>query len=83
MSKERKAQETIAVTAGRPAHKADASLNPPIQLTSTFVAGGPLAYGRYANETWSAFEEAISQLEGGKTLAFSSGMAAINAALSI
>lgn len=83
MSKERKAQETIAVTAGRPAHTADASLNPPIQLTSTFVAGGPLAYGRYANETWSAFEEAISQLEGGKTLAFSSGMAAINAALSI
>lgn len=79
MSERRISPETIAVTAGRPDHKPDASLNPPIQLTSTFVAGGPLAYGRYGNETWSAFEDAISQLEGGRTLAFSSGMAAISA----
>jgi cystathionine gamma-synthase len=79
MSERRISPETIAVTAGRPDQKPDASLNPPIQLTSTFVAGGPLAYGRYGNETWSAFEDAISQLEGGRTLAFSSGMAAISA----
>jgi len=71
--------ETLAVTAGRPAHQPDASLNPAIQLTSTFVAGGPLAYGRYGNEAWSALEEAIGALEGGRTLAFSSGMAAISA----
>jgi len=71
--------ETIVVSAGRPAHTPDAALNPPIQLASTFAAGGPLAYGRYGNESWNAFEEAISQLEGGRTLAFSSGMAAISA----
>lgn len=79
MKEVNKSPETIAVTAGRPVHSPDASLNPPIQLTSTFVAGGPLAYGRYGNESWSAFEDAISQLEGGRTLAFSSGMAAISA----
>lgn len=83
MKENEKSSETIAVTAGRPAHAPDASLNPAIQFTSTFVAGGPLGYGRYGNESWSAFEDAISQLEGGKTLAFSSGMAAISAALNI
>ena len=71
--------ESKAVSAGRPAHAPDAPLNPAIQLTSTFVAGGPLGYGRYGNESWSALESAISELEGGKTLIFSSGMAAISA----
>jgi cystathionine gamma-synthase len=75
--------ETNAVAAGRPNHSPDASLNAPIQLTSTFRAGGPLGYGRYGNETWLAVEEAISQLEGGKSLVFSSGMAAINAVFNI
>ena len=75
--------ETIAVTSGRPAHQPDAPLNPNIQLTSTFHAGGPLGYGRYGNETWLAVEEAISNLEGGKSLIFSSGMAAINAVFNI
>ena len=78
-----KRHETLAVNAGRPAHSPDAPLNPPIQLTSTFVAGGPLAYGRYGNEAWSALEDAISELEGGRTLTFSSGMAAISAVFNI
>lgn len=70
--------ETTAITAGRP-HDPSGSLNPPIQLTSTFVAGAPMGYGRFGNETWSALESAISQLENGQhTLVFSSGMAAIN-----
>lgn len=75
--------ETLAVTSGRPDHQPDAPLNPNVQLTSTFRAGGPLGYGRYGNETWLAVEEAISNLEGGKSLIFSSGMAAINAVFNI
>ncbi|NDA83893.1 MAG: cystathionine gamma-synthase, partial [Actinobacteria bacterium] len=78
-----KKPETIVVTAGRPEHTPDASLNPDVQFTSTFRAGGPLGYGRYGNQTWLAVEDAISQLEGGRTLIFSSGMAAINAVFNI
>jgi cystathionine gamma-synthase len=58
-------------------------LNPPIVFSSTYHAGGPVGYGRYGNESWSALESAISELEGGQTLSFSSGMAAISAVFSI
>ena len=75
--------ETSAITAGRPEITPDASLNPPIVITSTFHSGGPIGYGRYGNQTWSALESAIGELEGGTTLAFSSGMAAISAVFSI
>jgi cystathionine gamma-synthase len=74
--------ETIAITAGRPEVGADSALNQPISLNSTYVAGGPVGYGRYGNETWTALEVAISALEGGKTLSYSSGMAAISAVFS-
>jgi cystathionine gamma-synthase len=75
--------ETSAITAGRPEVAPDASLNPPIVFSSTYHAGGPIGYGRYGNESWSALESAISELEGGQTLSFSSGMAAISAVFSI
>jgi cystathionine gamma-synthase len=75
--------ETSAITAGRPEVAPDASLNPPLIFSSTFHAGGPVGYGRYGNESWSALEAAISELEGGQTLSFSSGMAAISAVFSI
>ena len=75
--------ETSAITAGRPETAPDASLNPPLIFSSTYHAGGPVGYGRYGNESWSALETAISQLEGGETLSFSSGMAAISAVFSI
>ena len=74
---------TRAVTAGRPPRAGDSPLNTPISLNSTFTAGGPIGYGRYGNDTWSATESAISALEGGRSLIFSSGMAAISAAFSI
>jgi len=77
------ATESKVVAAGRPAKQPDGALNPPIALNSTFHEGGPVGYGRYGNETWSALEEAISVLEGGKTLLFSSGMAAISALFSL
>jgi cystathionine gamma-synthase len=71
--------ETEVVSAGRPAVTADGNLNPAISLNSTFHAGGPVGYGRYGNESWTALESGISALEGGQTLLYSSGMAAINA----
>ena len=75
--------ETSAVNAGRPDPAPDAPLNPPLFLSSTYHAGGPVGYGRYGNQTWSALESAIAELEGGPTLSFSSGMAAISAVFSI
>jgi cystathionine gamma-synthase len=77
------ATESKVVAAGRPTKQPDGALNPPIALNSTFHEGGPIGYGRYGNETWSALEDAISILEGGKTLLFSSGMAAISAVFSL
>ena len=67
---------TVVVHAGRPPHEIDQPLSAPITMASTYVAGGDLEYGRYANPTWHAFEEALGALEGGRALAFSSGLAA-------
>jgi len=84
MTNEHLHPETLAVSAGRPAHTAGAGINVPISLNSTFVAGGPINYGRTGNETWQPLEEAISALEEAeKTLLFSSGMAAITAVFSL
>ena len=68
---------TLAVKAGRPAADPDAPLNEPITMASTYVAGADREYGRYANPTWTAFEEALGALEGGRALSFASGMAAV------
>jgi cystathionine gamma-synthase len=78
---------TRAVHAGRPAREPDAPLNTPITMAATYVAGGPLEYGRYGNPTWSAFEDALAELEGGeqgaRCLAFASGLAAVSAILDL
>ena len=74
---------TVAVTAGRPPHEPDRPLNEPITMSSTYVAGGDLEYGRYGNPTWAAFEEALGALEGGRALAFSTGMAAVTTVLDL
>ena len=77
------APATIAVVAGRPERVADAPFNEPVTFASTYNAGGEMEYGRYGNPTWSAFEDAIGALEGGQARAFSSGLAAISAVLSL
>ena len=74
---------TVVVHAGRPPREVDQPLNTPITMASTYVAGGDLEYGRYANPTWSAFEEALGALEGGRALAFSSGLAAVSTVLDL
>jgi cystathionine gamma-synthase len=77
------APATTAVTAGRPPHRPDAPLNSPITMASTYVATGELEYGRYGNPTWAAFEEALGALEGGRCLAFSSGLATVSTVLDL
>ena len=76
-------RDTVAVHSGRPPHEPDQPLNTPLTMASTYVAGGSLEYGRYANPTWAAFEEALGDLEGGRCLAFASGLAAISTLLDL
>src|SRR3954452_16860829 len=68
---------TVSVKAGLPPHEPDRPLNEPLTMASTYVAGGDVEYGRYGNPTWTAFEQALGELEGGRALAFSSGLATV------
>ena len=77
---------TRVVHAGLPAPERGAAIRPSPVFTSTYhlsgdPAGAAYAYGRYANPTWSHFEEAVGELEGGEVVAFASGMAAVSAVL--
>ncbi|MGA8256910.1 MAG: aminotransferase class I/II-fold pyridoxal phosphate-dependent enzyme [Nocardioides sp.] len=74
---------TLAVTRGRPSHEPDQPLNTPIVMASTFVAGGDFEYGRYSNPSWTAFEDVLGALEGGRCLSFASGMAAVTTVLDL
>ncbi len=69
---------TRAVHLGRPPHEPDQPFNTPITMASTYVAGGDWEYGRYTNPTWTAFEDALGGLEGGRCLAFASGLSAVS-----
>lgn len=84
------APDTLVVSAGRPARRHDAPVNPPIVVSSTFhgsgqVVDGDRAYGRYSNPSWDPFEEALAGLEGSELpgLLYASGLAAASAALSL
>lgn len=59
-------------------------LNVPIVPASNFISDGtsPYARGR-GTATWAAFEEVVGGLEGGQAVSFSSGMAAVDAVLSL
>jgi cystathionine beta-lyase/cystathionine gamma-synthase len=87
---------TRAVHAGMlPPQDSTVPTNVPIYATSTFLSPdaqaldevfegtrGGYVYGRYGNPTVAALETAVSALEGAAaTVAFSSGMAALHAAL--
>ena len=75
---------TIAVTAGRGDGRAGSPVNVPVELSSTYRAGGDVIYGRDSNPQWVAFETAVCALEGGAgAVAFASGMAAIAAVASL
>jgi cystathionine gamma-synthase len=70
---------TLAVSLGRGNHHAGDPVNPPVTFTSTFRAGGDVAYARDGNPTWLPFEEVLGALEGGTALSFASGLAAVSA----
>jgi cystathionine gamma-synthase len=67
--------------AGRGPVDSGLPLNLPPVFASAFHANGSHSYAREGNPTWEAFERALGALEGGDAIAFSSGMAAIAAAL--
>ena len=75
------AAATIAVHGGRPEQVPGAPLSVPPVLASTYVQGSSVGYGRDGNPTWTALEDVIGALEGGRALAFASGMAAVAAVL--
>ncbi|HET7801574.1 MAG TPA: PLP-dependent transferase [Humibacillus xanthopallidus] len=75
--------DTVLVASGRPGRAPGASVNVPVELTSTYAADGPVNYARVGNPMWNAFESALGELEGGRALVHASGMGAISAALSL
>lgn len=76
---------TRVVRAGQPDAVDGAPLTSGPVFASTFhLRGEPhgdYRYGRMANPTWSAFEQAVGELEHGSVVVFASGMAAVSAAL--
>jgi cystathionine gamma-lyase len=75
---------TRAVHAGLPAPAQGEPIIPAPVLAAPFHLRGdphstPYGYGRDANPTWTALETAIGELDGGHTVVFSSGMAAVAA----
>ena len=84
------APDTLVVETGRPQRADGAAVNPPIDLSSTFVSTGditasPYAYARFDTPAWTPFEEALGQLEHSALpgLVFGSGLAAISAVISL
>ena len=70
-------RSTLAVSAGRPAHAAGNPVNVPIAVSATFHLAGDQEYVRdTGGDTVLALEQALGALEGGRALAFGSGMAA-------
>lgn len=71
--------ESWLVSAGR-ASEPGAPLNVPLVPASNYILGTERGYSRDdGTPTWDALEEVVGGLESGKSLAFSSGMAAIAA----
>jgi cystathionine gamma-synthase len=59
-------------------------VNAPVELSSTYRAGGDVIYGRDSNPSWVALESTVAALEGAAHgYAFASGMAAIAAVASL
>jgi cystathionine gamma-synthase len=73
------AADTVAVQAGRPARLPGAPMNAPITMSSTYVHDAAVEYGRDGNAGWAALETALGTLDGGRAVAFASGLAAATA----
>jgi cystathionine gamma-synthase len=74
---------TVVVHAGRPDRIPNAPVGGSPVFSSTYVAGGDRGYGRFGNDAWTALEDTLGELEGGRALTFASGMAAAAAVLDL
>ena len=77
---------TRAVHAGLPAAEEGAPFLPGPTFAAPFHSAGdphdaPYSYGRHHNPTWTNYEAALGEIEGGRAVAFASGMAAVTAIL--
>ncbi len=86
MSERAHGPSTRAVHAGLPpAQQGEPFLPGPVFAGPFHLAGdkdaAPYGYHRYGNPTWSRYEEALGELEGGEAVVFASGMAAVAAVL--
>ena len=75
---------TRAVHAGLPTPEQGEPLLPGPVLAAPYHLRGaadsaPYGYGRDANPTWTHLERALGELDGGESVVFSSGMAAVSA----
>jgi cystathionine gamma-lyase len=75
---------TRVVRAGLPAASQGAPFLPGPVFAGMYHFSGdpvtsPFTYGRFHNPTWTHYEEALAELEGGPVVAFASGMAALAA----
>lgn len=78
--------DTLAVAAGRPPAEPGAPLNQPLVLASNFRSAPPgESVGEYSRNNgtpgWAALETGVGALEGGRAVAFGSGMAAVAAVI--
>jgi cystathionine gamma-lyase len=79
---------TRVIRAGMPKPSQGAPFLPGPTFASAYHAAGepadsPFTYGRFHNPTWTLYEQALSELEDGRALAFASGMAAVAAVLGV
>ena len=79
-------RDTALLHAGHPPTATPGPFSGGPVFSSTYVtpgepSGHALTYGRFHNPTWTAWEQALGQLEGGEAIAFASGMAAVSAVL--
>jgi cystathionine gamma-lyase len=86
MSSDGRRPATKVVHAGQPAPVSGESLLPGPVFAAPFhlqgeVDSAPYSYGRYGNPTFSRYEAALGELEGGIATVFASGMAAVSAVL--
>jgi cystathionine gamma-lyase len=77
---------TKVVRAGLPAAEQGRPFLPGPAFAAPFhLRGDPesseYVYGRYGSPTWTAYERALGELEGGEATLFASGMAAVTAVL--
>ncbi len=79
---------TRVVRAGQPPAEQGKCLLPGPTFASIFHCSGDptsthYSYGRFDNPTWTAFEQALQELEGGPVVSFAAGMAAVAAVLGV